>query len=93
MPRKKKEKIETIADTTPTFPKEERMKFVTKADVMPPIAVDQKPWTPAPDMGAIKAPTPGDKKCSTCNDMGKMHYGGKSNWCNVQGCNCQAFKE
>ncbi len=79
MSRKKKEK--------------EPVKFTTKADVLPPVPIQQKPWTPAPDMGNIKAPADAEKKCGTCGDKKAMHYGGQSEWCNTSGCNCQAWKQ
>jgi len=69
-----------------------RRKLETKADVMPPVPVDQKPWSPAPDMGAIKPPVPAEKVCSNCPHKKEMHYGRDRDWCNVGGCNCQGFK-
>ena len=71
-----------------------RKKFETKADVMPAVPVEAKPWTPKPDMGAIKAPTPAEKVCGNteCKHVGEKHYGGPKGWCNVGGCSCQEFK-
>lgn len=49
-------------------------------------------WSPAPDMGEIKPPLPSVKDCAGCAHKKGIHYGGKSEWCNTSGCNCQGFK-
>jgi hypothetical protein len=73
--------------------KEGEVKFTTKSDVTPPVPIQQKPWTPSPDMGNIKPPADAEKICANehCRHKKGMHYGGKDEWCNTSGCNCQAW--
>lgn len=66
-------------------------KFNTKADMVPPVKMEQKPWKPEPDMGSVKAPVPAEKACE-CAHLGATHYGGPKGWCNTGGCDCQEFK-
>jgi hypothetical protein len=76
----------------PKAAQEEPVKFLTKADVNPPVQIEAKPWSPKPEMGHIQPPTPAEKVC-TCKHKGETHYGGPKGWCNVGGCNCQEFAE
>ena len=73
---------------------EEPVKFTQKADVMPPLKMDQspKPWSPSPDMGNITPPAPAEKVCGNCPHKKETHYGRSTDWCNVGGCECQSFK-
>lgn len=44
----------------------------------------------------VVTPTEPIKKgiiCSACYHSKDMHYGSKDNWCNNNGCQCQAWKE
>lgn len=65
-------------------------------EVKPPIsnkpqaATTTDNWAPGrPDMGEIQGPP----TLCACNHLRKFHYGGVADWCNVSGCNCQAWKQ
>lgn len=73
-----------------------RRKFTEKADMVPPVKIEQKPeekqWSPAPDMGSIKPPAPAEQVCKNCPHKKEKHYGPNTDWCNVGGCTCQKFQ-
>lgn len=80
-----------IKETAKVYEEANPVKFTTKADVMPPVPVEQKPWQPKPDMGHIQPPPPSAKVCDQCKHQGAVHYGSEKNWCNLSGCRCQGF--
>lgn len=60
---------------------------VEKEPVQKPVEI----YIPKPDMGDIKPP-PKEEVICHCGHKKATHYGGKNDWCNATGCNCQGIK-
>ena len=50
-------------------------------------------WNPVPDMRDIHSVIPEEQPCGGCKHRKNLHYGSERNWCNLAGCQCQAWQE